>query len=50
MLERPAEVRFRTIGEGIHVLSVLGFPLPPPVSQEAPRLPIKTLPAETVEV
>ncbi len=30
LLERPAEVRLRAIGEGIHVLSVLGFPPTPP--------------------
>ncbi len=29
MLERPAEVRFPAIGQGIHVLLVLGFPHPP---------------------
>ncbi len=26
MVERSEEVRLRAIGEGIHVLSVLGFP------------------------
>ncbi len=30
MLERPVEVRLRAIGEGIHVLSVAGYPSLPP--------------------
>ncbi len=63
MLDRPAEVRLRATGEGIHGISVLGFPpllthpeLPPPSNPPNPilpareiRLPIITFPAETVE-
>ena len=42
MLERPVEVRLRAIGEGIHLLLVLGFPhphhleLPPPSNSPNP--------------
>ncbi len=44
MLERPAEVRLRAIGEGLNVLSVLGFPHPhqpelPPPSNPPNRIP-----------
>ncbi len=51
MLEKPAEVRPRAIGEGIHVLLVLGFPplpihpeLPPPCNPPNPIPPAHECP------
>ncbi len=51
MLERPAEVRLRAIGEGVHVLSILGFPplpthreLPPPSNPPNPISPARAFP------
>ncbi len=44
-LERLGKVRFRVIGEGIHVLPVLGFPPLPPTwdYQHPPTLPTQPL-------
>ncbi len=43
MLERPAEVRLWAIGEGIHVLLVLGFPPPTQSYHHPPTLPTQSL-------
>ncbi len=48
MLERPAEVRLRAIGEGVHVLLVLGFPNPPPPTRNYHHHP--TLPTQSLQL